>query len=129
LLTAYRGLTALFGKAPIRAFRAGTADEALGYVDQLAGWARTGRWTSRAGVDYSVTLETISTPAWAFVGATDWMCTPRDARAIAGRIRSCSPVRVVGRTSGDRLDPDHFQLFTRPELRTLRDEIAARCIG
>src|SRR5262249_30206393 len=102
---------------------------ALGYVDQLAGWAKTGRWTSRAGVDYAVTLETISTPTWAFVGATDWMCTPRDARPIAGRIRSGSPVRVVGRTFGRTLRPDHFQPSPRPELRTLRDEIASRCVA
>ena len=35
--------------APIRALRLGTADEPAGYVAQLAGWARTGRWTSAGG--------------------------------------------------------------------------------
>jgi alpha-beta hydrolase superfamily lysophospholipase len=127
LMAAYRGVTALFGKAPIRAIRAGTADESKGYVDQLTSWARTSRWTSRSGVDYAVALETIDTPTWAFVGGSDWMCTPRDAQAIAGRIRSAAPLRVVGRARGDRIDPDHFQLFTRPELRALWNEIAAQC--
>ena len=129
LMTAYRGVTALFGRAPIRALRAGTADESKGYVDQLTGWARAGRWTSLGGVDYSVALEMVEAPTWACVGAGDWMCTVRDAQAIAGRIQSCDPLRVVGRAHRDRLDPDHFQLFTRPELAPLWNEIAARAIG
>jgi hypothetical protein len=52
------------------------------------------------------------------------MCRPADAEAIARRIRTCEPLRVVGRRHGDPLDPDHFQLFTRPELTALRGEIA-----
>jgi predicted alpha/beta hydrolase len=128
IMAAYAGVTALFGRAPIRALRAGTADESATYVKQLTGWSKSGRWTSLAGVDYLVALETITTPAFAFTGATDWMCKPDDANAIAKRIRSCEPLRVVGKKQGDALDPDHFQLFTRPELTTLRSEIAARLI-
>jgi len=55
------------------------------------------------------------------------MCTPRDAQVFYGQIRGGAPLRVVGRAHGDRIDPDHFQLFTRPELRALHDDIAARC--
>jgi hypothetical protein len=33
-------------------------------------------------------------------------------------------LRVVGRAHGDAIDPDHFQLFTRPELTRLRNEVA-----
>src|SRR5262245_58437264 len=33
LMTAYRGVTALFGRAPIRALRAGTADESASFVN------------------------------------------------------------------------------------------------
>ena len=119
LMAAYRGVTALFGKAPVRAVRAGTADEAATYIEQLTGWSKHGRWTSLRGIDYLVALETIEVPCHAFVGAGDWMCQPSDAEAIARRIRSCSPLRVVGRERGDPLDPDHFQLFTRPELRAM----------
>jgi hypothetical protein len=57
------------------------------------------------------------------------MCKPDDANAIAKRIRTCEPLRVVGKKTGDALDPDHFQLFTRPELTTLRREIADRLVG
>lgn len=123
IMAAYRGVTALFGRAPIKAIRAGTADESAGYVNQLTGWAAQGRWTSLAGVDYMVALETITTPTFAFAGAGDWMCKPSDAEAIARRIRTCEPLRIVGKRYGDRLDPDHFQLFTRPELTTLRREL------
>jgi len=129
IMAAYAGVTALFGRAPIRALRAGTADESATYVKQLTGWSRTGRWTSLAGVDYLVALETISAPAFAFTGATDWMCKPDDANAIARRIRTCDPLRVVGKKQGDALDPDHFQLFTRPELTALRREITDRLVG
>src|SRR5262249_51508406 len=107
-------------------FRAGTADESAGYVGQLTSWAMQGRWTSLRGVDYMVALETITTPTFAFSGAGDWMCRPSDAEAIARRIRSCDPLRIVGRRYGDRLDPDHFQLFTRPELTKLRREVVAK---
>ena len=126
IMAAYRGLTALFGRAPIKAFRAGNADESAGYVAQLTGWSAQGRWTSLAGVDYMVSLETITAPTFAFSGAGDWMCRPFDADAIARRIRTCEPLRVVGRKHGDRLDPDHFQLFTRPELTKLREEVIAK---
>jgi predicted alpha/beta hydrolase len=126
LMAAYRGVTALFGRAPIKALRAGTADESAGYVGQLTSWSMQGRWTSLRGVDYLVALETITTPTFAFSGAGDWMCRPFDAEAIARRIRTCEPLRVVGRKQGDRLDPDHFQLFTRPELTNLRREVVAK---
>ncbi len=124
LMTAYRGVTALFGRAPIRAIRAGTADESATYVHQLTSWSAQGRWTSLRGVDYLIALETITTPAFAFTGAGDWMCRPADAELITRRIPGCGPLRVVGRRHGDPLDPDHFQLFTRPELIALRGEIA-----
>jgi hypothetical protein len=52
------------------------------------------------------------------------MCRPRDANQIAKRIPACEPLRVVGKTSGDPLDPDHFELFTRTELTALHREIA-----
>jgi alpha-beta hydrolase superfamily lysophospholipase len=119
LMAAYRGVTALFGKAPIRAIRAGTADEAATYVRQLTGWNSSGRWTSLRGVDYLAALATIATPVLPLVGAGDWMCTPEDAAGFARRIPTAAAVRVVGRRHGDALDPDHFQLFTRPELRPL----------
>ena len=128
LMRAYRGVTALFGRAPIRALRAGTADESFRYVEQLTGWSNDGRWVSLSGVDYLAQLETITTPTFAFAAATDWMCRPFDAETIAKRIRTCSSVRVVGKKFGDRIDPDHFQLFTRPELTALRGEMAEKLL-
>jgi pimeloyl-ACP methyl ester carboxylesterase len=122
-MAAYRGITRLFRKAPIRALRAGTADESKSYVAQLTGWCRTGRWTSGTGIDYLAALERVHVPALAVTGAGDWMCKPDDAAAIASRI--AAPLRIVGTAHGDPLDPDHFQLVTRPELATLRAEIAA----
>lgn len=124
LMSAYRGVTQVLGRAPVRALRAGTADEAASYVDQLTGWAKHRRWTSLRGIDYRAALSAIEVPAFAFTGATDWMCRPSDANQIARRIPNCEPLRVVGKKHGDPLDPDHFELFTRPELAVLRREIA-----
>jgi len=129
IMTAYRGVTALFGRAPIRALGVGTADESATYVDQLTGWSKHGRWTSLRGIDYLVALETINVPTFAFSGAGDWMCRPFDAEAIARRIRGCEPLRIAGKKYGDPLDPDHFQLFTRPELTTLRREIVEKLLS
>ena len=129
VMAAYRGVTALFGRAPIRALRVGTADEAATYVDQLTGWAHAGHWTSLRGVDYRAALATIHTPVLPFVGAGDWMCTPRDAAAFAEVIPTASPVRVVSRDHGDAIDPDHFELFTHPGMRPLWLDLVDRCLA
>jgi pimeloyl-ACP methyl ester carboxylesterase len=125
VLAVYRGITAWLGRAPIRALRAGTADEAASYVRQMTGWARAGRWTSLTGLDYLAALAAITVPVHPFVAATDWMCTPDDAAGFARRIPGAAPLRIVGRAHGDAIDPDHFQLFTRRELAPLWAELTA----
>ncbi len=126
LMAAYRGVASLFGKAPIRALGAGTSDESATYVGQLTSWSRSARWTSLRGVDYLAALARIETPVLPLVGASDWMCTVEDARGFASRIPTASPVRVIGSKHGDALDPDHFQLFTRPELRSAWSEVIGK---
>jgi alpha-beta hydrolase superfamily lysophospholipase len=120
VMAAIRATTALFGRTPVCALRAGTADEAPGYIAQLADWSRHGRWTSRTGVDYRAALARITTPTAAFAGAADWMCTPADARDFAAAIPGAT-VRVVA-------DADHFQLFTRPEP-ALREWLIATALS
>jgi predicted alpha/beta hydrolase len=124
IMGVYGGVTALLGRAPIKALRVGTTDESASYVAQLTGWAQGGRWLSRRGIDYQAALAAITTPTFAFSGAGDWMCRPRDAEAIIARIPSSAALRIVGTQQGDALDPDHFELFTRGELAALRREIA-----
>ncbi|HEU0035473.1 MAG TPA: alpha/beta fold hydrolase [Kofleriaceae bacterium] len=126
LMALYRGVARVLGKAPIRALRQGTADEARTYIEQLTGWTRAARWTSLRGIDYGAAARAITTPVVPLAGAGDWMCTPEDARAFAAQIPTSEPVRIVGRAHGDALDPDHFQLFTRGELRPVWNELIAR---
>ncbi len=126
VMAAYRHVTAMIGKAPIRALRAGTADEAKTYVHQLTGWTHALRWTSLRGIDYTHAAETIATPVLPLVGAGDWMCTPADALRFAGHLTAAAPMRIVGRAHGDAIDPDHFELFTRPELRSVWTELVDR---
>lgn len=109
LMSVYRNVTALVGKAPIRALRLGTADEAATYVKQLTGWSRAGRWTSLRGIDYGDALWNIETPVLPIAGTGDWMCTPDDARCFASRIPSAAPVRLVD-------GADHFSLIKRDEM-------------
>jgi predicted alpha/beta hydrolase len=124
MMTALRSLAALAGKAPVRALRAGHADEPRLYIEQLTGWSRVRRWISLRGLDYLAALAAVDTRAIAFAGAGDWMCPPADAATFARAIPTCAPLRVIGRGHGDAIDPDHFGLFTRPELTGLRDWIA-----
>ena len=124
LMTAAAQIAALAGRMPIRSLRIGTTDEAATYSAQLTGWVRTGRWLSRRGVDYLAGVPRIDVPSWAFVGAGDWMCRPRDADVLVRRLRGAPPLAVIGRRSGYALDPDHFTLFTRRELAPLWDRIA-----
>jgi alpha-beta hydrolase superfamily lysophospholipase len=126
LMALYRGVTAALGRAPIRALGAGTADEAATYIAQLTGWTRAARWTSLRGVDYGAALAAITAPIWPIVGDGDWMCTPRDANDLAERIPTATPTRIVGRWYGDAIDQDHFELFTRPALRPVWDELLAK---
>lgn len=126
MMAVYRHVTAALGRAPIRALRVGTADEAATYVRQLTGWTMAARWTSLRGVDYLAAAESITTPVLPLVGAGDWMCTPRDASGFAGHLACAAPIRVVGTRFGDALDPDHFEMFTRKELAPLWSDLAQR---
>lgn len=126
LMTLYRNVTAVLGRAPIRALRIGSSDEAATYVRQLTGWTRAARWTSLRGIDYGALLAAIEVPVLPFAGTGDWLCTPADARGFAGRIPHAAPMRVVGVQHGDALDPDHFRLFTRSELRPFWRELLDR---
>jgi predicted alpha/beta hydrolase len=123
LMALYRGAAAALGRAPIRALRAGTSDESATYVAQLTGWARAARWTSLRGLDYLAALAALATPVLPIASAGDWMCTPHDAIGFAQRIPAAARARIVGRWYGDALDPDHFELFTRPALRPVWDEL------
>ncbi|RMH44344.1 MAG: alpha/beta fold hydrolase [Deltaproteobacteria bacterium] len=82
-----RAVARVVGYAPVRALRAGTDDEPRAYVEQLAGWALSGRWTGRGGVDFLARAHALDVPATAVVGAGDRWCTPADARALAPRAR------------------------------------------
>ena len=126
LMAIYRHVTAVLGRAPIRALRVGTSDEAATYVRQLTGWTLSAQWTSLGGIDYQRAAQSISTPVLPFVGAGDWMCTPGDAAGFAGHFACAAPLRVVGTMFGDALDPNHFEMFTRPELRPLWLDLADR---
>ncbi|KAB2890488.1 MAG: hypothetical protein F9K40_19295 [Kofleriaceae bacterium] len=120
----YDGVARALGHAPVVRLGFGSEDEPASYVGQLAGWARTGRWTSKEGVDYLAALAQVDVPAWAIVGAGDRLCSPADAAVLTRRLKGEVPMRVVARSAGDALDPDHFTLFTREELAPVWNEIA-----
>lgn len=123
LMRVYRDVTRAVGYAPIRRLRLGNADEPAGYVEQLTGWARTGRWTSEQGVDYGATLPSITATVRAWVGTADRLASVADARALVDRIPGAT-LRIVGRAHGDAADLDHFRLFTDPALAPVRAELA-----
>jgi pimeloyl-ACP methyl ester carboxylesterase len=129
IMRVYDGVARRLGYAPIRRLRLGSEDEPASYVAQLAGWARAGRWTSGSGVDYMAALSAVDVPVWGVVGAGDSLCRPDDAHVILRRLpgEPAAPapaLRIVGRAGGDAFDPDHFTLFTRPEMAPVWDEIA-----
>ena len=118
LMSIYRYSAMMLGRAPIRALRIGTSDEPRMYIEQLAGWARTGRWTSLRGLDYLAALATIDTPVSVCCAGADWLCRPDDARRFAAKIPSAGPLFVVD-------GANHFSLFQRDELRAwIRDQLA-----
>lgn len=123
LMALCRGVGAVLGRVPARTLGAGTSDEAGTFIAQLTGWPRAGRWTSLRGVDYLAGLAVIAAPVLPLACDGDWLCTPHDAIGFARRIPTAAPVRIVGRWYGDALDPGHFELFTRPALRPVWNEL------
>ncbi len=117
------------GYAPARRLRVGSDDEPRAYVADLSRWVRSGRWTSRRGVDYRGGLASVRCPVWAVAGEADRLCRPRDAEELRGALPGAAPLRRVGRAHGDALDPDHFALFTARPLRPLWDELAGFLAG
>lgn len=123
IMAGYGGVARALGWAPIRALRLGNTDEPGGYVTQLAGWARTGRWTSATGVDYLAALPAITATTRAWVGAGDRLCRVADVRVLTAGIAGAT-VREIGRRHGDALDPDHFTMITDPAMAPIWHEIA-----
>jgi len=128
-IEAFDASARLFGRAPIRALRLGTDDEPASYVGQLAGWVRSGRFTSADGaVDYDAGLGSIALPVLSVVGRGDLLCRPEDARDLTDRLRAAHVEEiVVGRRDGFALDATHFTLWTSGRARPLWDRIARFC--
>ena len=125
----YRYAARPLGYAPVRALRLGTDDEQRGYVDQLTGWAASGRWTSSAGEDYTAALEGLAITTWGVNGDGDRLCIAPDAQILLDRLPGALPLRRAGTAQGDALDPDHFSLFTKTELSPLWDELVEFATG
>ncbi len=123
IMRAYRCAARPLGYAPVRAFKIGTDDEQRGYVDQLTGWAASGRWTSRAGIDYTAALADLGITTWGVNGDGERLCIPSDAQILLDRLPGALPLRRAGTAQGDAVDPDHFSLFTNTELSPLWDEL------
>lgn len=129
LMAAFALSAAPLGYAPTRRLRIGSDDEPREYVADLDRWVRSGRWTSRRGLDYRAGLAAIHCPTWAVAGVGDRLCRPHDAEALRAGLPGAGPLRQVGRAHGDALDPDHFELFTMRALRPLWDELAGFLTG
>ncbi len=125
IMRAYRYAARPMGYAPIRRARIGSDDENRGYVDQLTGWADTGRWTSRDGIDYMAALGAVHAPAWGISGDGDRLSSAADCQVLLDRLPGALPLRRVGTARGDAVNPDHFTLFTDARLAPLWNELAA----
>lgn len=118
----YELSTKPLGYAPIRRLRFGSDDEPRAYVEQLAGWAKRGAWTSRTGVDYMATVHRVSCPTLVVTGAGDPLSSPLDVNVLAARLPDVRRFRIVGKRNGDAIDADHFTLLTKSALAPLWDE-------
>jgi pimeloyl-ACP methyl ester carboxylesterase len=102
------------GRFPARRLGLGTADEAVGYVDDLARFWRTDAWTSRDGFDWAAALPTVTTPTLSVAGAGDYPeARPHCARRFVDPVPGATSW-VVGRGSGLGFDPGHMALVTDP---------------
>lgn len=113
------------GRFPTRALRLGTDDEALPYVGQLVGFARTGRWVGRDGRDWDAGLSSVTCRVLSVTSRDDrWMCHPASA---AEWLRAVPHVehRVVGERSDDPRGVGHMGLAIDPHMAAVHEEIGA----
>jgi hypothetical protein len=124
-ISAYVGVARLRGHAPIRRLGMGTDDEPASYVRQLAGWARSGRFSGSDGFDFAAHFGLIRARALLVYGGGDPLCTAADTlrleRELGGRARSIE----VSRARGFAFEPDHFGLVRDPRAAAAWDELAA----
>jgi predicted alpha/beta hydrolase len=107
-------VTRRLGRFPARALRLGSDDEARGYVEDVARFARTGAWSSADGqADYLASLGRCRVPLLPIVSDGDRIeCTPESGARFAAHLGArCEVVRVGRRDDGGRA-PGHMGLVT-----------------
>ncbi len=112
-------LVCALGYLPVRALRAGTADEAKSYWAQLHATVREDRWVAGDGsIDYHAGLVEVTVPVLHVLSEGDriYAC-PRSALNFTASL-PCRQVLVVGRDDAppDLRDyrPSHMQIVTSP---------------
>lgn len=103
-----------YGRFPARRLGLGTADESVGYVDDLTRFWRADAWTARDGFDWAAALPGLATPTLSVSGAGDYPeARPHCARRFVDPLPAATSW-VVGRGSGLTVDPGHMALVTDP---------------
>ncbi|MFQ5515068.1 MAG: alpha/beta fold hydrolase, partial [Myxococcota bacterium] len=96
-----------------RALRRSLSDGSRRKLQQLADWARTGRFTSLdGGIDYRENLRKVTTPTLILCGASDPLAPP-ECSEPAYELLAAARKRfvVVGRASGFSMDYGHVDLI------------------
>ena len=103
---------------PARALRLGSDDEAAPYVEDLARFARRGRWTSRDhAYDYEAGLASIVAPTFALTSSGDGLfCRPESSKRMLATLRACTHRRIAAMDEGSPA-PGHMEMLTDARCR------------
>jgi predicted alpha/beta hydrolase len=106
------------GYFPVRALRLGTDDEADRYIQDLAGFALSGTWTSGDGrVDYTAGLPRVTVPTFSLTSEGDRLyCRPVCASRMLAPLPKLTE-HVIARDDHGGPPPGHVAMVTSGHVR------------
>ncbi len=107
------------GRFTARALRLGSDDEAAPYMDDLARFARRGRWVSRDGQhDYEAGLAKITAPTFSMTSTgDDFYCRPEACGRLLATMPNLTQHCITMNDRGGPA-PGHAALVTSPSARS-----------
>lgn len=113
------------GRFPARALRLGSDDEARGWLEDFARFARTGAWTSADGrTDYLASLASVRVPLLQLVSDGDRLeCAPECGALFAARCGGGHELLRIAHADDGGRPPDHMGIVTSGRVRSVWERV------
>jgi predicted alpha/beta hydrolase len=114
------------GRFPARTLRIGSDDESRAYFEDFDRYARTGRWTSRAGDDYLAALGRVRVPVLQVVSDGDRIeCVAESGLRFVVKCGGPHEAIRIAESDGGGPPPDHMGMVTSGRVGSVWDRVEA----